>query len=80
MEESIETTPRLEWIPFEGADSYIVEMSTDPGFAEDFTLFTEEVDIPVYTPFLKLWRENPFQLQLRHVLLEGTGRGRWGAL
>ena len=52
MEESIETTPRLEWIPLERADTYIVELSTDPAFAPGFTLFLEEVDIPVFTPSL----------------------------
>ena len=47
-QESVETTPLLEWWPFQDATQYQVEISRDPAFVTDE--ISETVNIPAFTP------------------------------
>lgn len=49
-DEFVETTPLLEWWPYQGADNYEVQISTDAGFAPGTIVDSEVVDYPAYTP------------------------------
>ena len=42
--------PAFVWVPADGVDAYVVEYSTDPGFAPAETTVVEDVAISVYTP------------------------------
>jgi hypothetical protein len=46
--EFAEMTPLLEWFPLSGADSYDVEISTDPNFGD--TIDSATVSYPAYAP------------------------------
>jgi hypothetical protein len=49
-DEFVETTPLLEWWPYQGADNYEVQISTDAGFAPAAVVDSEVVQYPAYTP------------------------------
>jgi len=48
--EYVEMTPAMEWKPVTGADSYEVQISTDPNFSTGYTIDTATVTHPVYAP------------------------------
>lgn len=48
--EFVETTPLLEWWPMASADSYQVEINTDPGFGAAYVVHTATVPYAAYTP------------------------------
>jgi hypothetical protein len=50
--EIVETTPLLEWWPLEGAGTYEVQISADPGFAT--LLDSGSVSYPAYAPTISL--------------------------
>jgi hypothetical protein len=52
--EIVETTPMLEWWPVANADSYDVQISTDPGFAAQYIVDSALVSYPVFTPATSL--------------------------
>jgi hypothetical protein len=52
--EFVETTPLLEWWPLAGADSYSVQISSDPGFNPAYIVNSAVVPYPVYVPLARL--------------------------
>lgn len=49
-QEIVEATPLLEWLPFEGAEHYQIQISRDPDFDPASTAVEAEVNIPAYAP------------------------------
>lgn len=50
--EWVETTPLFEWKPMQGADSYSIEVSSDPSFAS--SVISAIATYPLYAPVSKL--------------------------
>jgi len=48
--EIVETNPLFEWVPVAGAEYYQVEVSSDPEFDAGYTVVSENVPYPAYTP------------------------------
>lgn len=50
MREFGDLTPLLQWLPYKNADSYQVQISSDPGFANADIVASDIVPYPAYAP------------------------------
>ncbi|HEY61280.1 MAG TPA: hypothetical protein G4N95_01380 [Anaerolineae bacterium] len=48
--EFAELTPLLQWFPYQNADEYEIEISTDPDFAPKYIVDNSSVSYPAYAP------------------------------